>query len=302
MYRGRLKVVLSCPFGSWLAQSMRLWILFHLTTRFVSDGAKIQRTAKEDPTTILNLAPRRDRRRNQEEATHQYQQYELWEPSDISNTLLRWKTHYPDLIRVTTSQDAFGLDRAGDENDCPHDSGKGCLNYFFVMQDFLAHPEGSDSSNRLPEVLWSGEVHGDEQVGPTAVLEAAQLLLDVAQCESLPKVASWGTENWENELQNAEDCRKELEIRYGIDDNGRKWLARLITTRRIVVIPTANALGYYRQVRTEGSVDPNRDFPYDLTDPKSCMQTIAARTLNEVYREHMFQLAFTFHGGMEVIG
>ena len=31
------------------------------------------------------------------------------------------------------------------------------------------------------------------------------------------------------------------------------------------------------------------------------MNTIAARTINEVYREHMFQLALTFHGGMEVV-
>jgi hypothetical protein len=32
------------------------------------------------------------------------------------------------------------------------------------------------------------------------------------------------------------------------------------------------------------------------------MQTIAGRTINEVFREHMFQLALTFHGGTEVVG
>jgi hypothetical protein len=31
------------------------------------------------------------------------------------------------------------------------------------------------------------------------------------------------------------------------------------------------------------------------------MQTIAGRTINELYREHLFQLAFTFHAGMEVV-
>ena len=51
----------------------------------------------------------------------------------------------------------------------------------------------------------------------------------------------------------------------------------------------------------EGVNDPNRDFPYDYKDGKYCMRTIAARTINEIYREHMFQLAFTFHGGMEVL-
>jgi hypothetical protein len=150
--------------------------------------------------------------------------------------------------------------------------------------------------------MLSGEVHGNEQVGPTAVLEAAQLMMDAAVCEASPRVALKGSDSWEKELQNAKECREELESRFGINDNQRQWLARLITTRRIVVIPTANALGYYRKVRTEGEVDPNRDFPYDLTDPKDCMQTIAARTLNEVFREHMFQSSFTFHGGMEVIG
>jgi hypothetical protein len=45
-----------------------------------------------------------------------------------------------------------------------------------------------------------------------------------------------------------------------------------------------------------------RDFPIDITDAQICMQTIAGRTINEVFREHMFQLALTFHGGTEVIG
>jgi hypothetical protein len=65
---------------------------------------------------------------------------------------------------------------------------------------------------------------------------------------------------------------------------------------------TANALGYFRNVRTEEDVDPNRDFPYDIEDPEDCMQTIAGRTINEIYRDHMFQLALTFHAGMEVVG
>jgi len=72
-------------------------------------------------------------------------------------------------------------------------------------------------------------------------------------------------------------------------------------TTRVVILPSANALGYYRNTREEGNVDPNRDFPFDLTDPSKCMQTIAGRTLNEVFREHMIQLSLTFHGGMEVV-
>lgn len=241
------------------------------------------------------------------------QEYELWEPHEITETVQKWAEHYPNLIRVTTAQEAYGLPAAGGPNDCPFDeSVVGCLNQILLLQDFLAHPEGSESSNRLPEILWSGEVHGNEQVGPTAVLEAAQLLLDAATCEALPRIAlkqssttqikgGRANEAWLMELERAQSCRQNLAAR-GIDDGHRRWLARLMTTRRIVIVPTANALGYYQKVREENNIDPNRDFPYDQTDPKMCMQTIAGRTLNEVFREHMFQLSLTFHGGMEVIG
>lgn len=61
-------------------------------------------------------------------------------------------------------------------------------------------------------------------------------------------------------------------------------------------------MGYYRKQRTELQIDPNRDFPYDLLDSTKCMQTIAGRSINEVFRDHIFQLSLTFHAGMEVIG
>jgi hypothetical protein len=93
---------------------------------------------------------------------------------------------YPDFVRVTTSQDAFGLPAAGTVNDCPFDEGVGCKNYILTIQDYKAHPENSQSSNTLPEVLWSGSVHGNERVGPTATMEAASLLLQAAACEAKP--------------------------------------------------------------------------------------------------------------------
>ena len=53
-----------------------------------------------------------------------------------------------------------------------------------TIQDFELHPENSSSSNVLPEVFWSGELHGDERVGPTVVMEAAFLLLGGILCAS----------------------------------------------------------------------------------------------------------------------
>lgn len=135
------------------------------------------------------------------------------------------------------------------------------------------------------------------------MLEAAGLLLDAATCTSYPRlsVQQEGQEAWDEELKRGVDCRQEMKD-IGVSDENMKWLARLVSTRRIVIVPTANALGYFQKRREENGIDPNRDFPYDLRDPRKCMQTIAGRTLNEVFREHMFQLSLTFHGGMEVIG
>ena len=237
------------------------------------------------------------------------QQYALWKASQIRERVHRWAEHYGDFVKLSTAQDAYGLPTAGGEYDCPFDEERtGCLNYILKIQDYEANPIGSEASKRLPEVLWSGEVHGNEQVGPTAVLEATSLLLQAASCEAHPRASlKPATEReqatsqvWRQELEHAQDCRKELRD-FGIDDEHRRWLARLVATRRIVVVPTANALGYFRSRREENNIDPNRDFPYEQ-EPSRCMQTIAGRTLNEVFREHMFQLSLTFHGGMEVVG
>jgi hypothetical protein len=222
-------------------------------------------------------------------------EYHLWKSVEIHEQLLEWKTQYPDFLRVTTSQEKYGLPAAGEDADCPFYSEKGCPNYILEIQDFGVHPADSSSSNNLPEVFWSGCLHGNERVGPTAVVEATALLLEAAQCEALPSSISS-----DHDEQAARDCRKKLKDK-GIDNAHRKWLARLVTTRRIVVVPTSNALGYFQNRREEGLVDPNRDFPYDITDSSQCMQTIAGRTLNEIYRDHLFQLAFTFHAGMEVV-
>ena len=51
----------------------------------------------------------------------------------------------------------------------------------------------------------------------------------------------------------------------------------------------------------EDGIDLNQYFPYYFTDQTLCMQTIAERTINKINRDHVFQLRFTFHGGMEAI-
>ena len=228
-------------------------------------------------------------------------QYQLLLPEEISRRLLSWKTDYPDLCVVTTAQDAYGLPRSGNNHDCLFDEGgAGCLHYIVTLQDLIAHPLDSHSSRQLPEVFLSGALHGNERVGPTAVVEAAALILEAAACEALPSVPPTDSD-YPQQYQRAKSCRSRLASQ-GISTQQRQWLARLLATRRIVLVPTANALGYQRNERTEENMDPNRDFPFDVQDAKECFKTIAGRTLNEIFREHMFQLSLTFHGGTEVIG
>jgi hypothetical protein len=163
--------------------------------------------------------------------------YELWEASRFQLEMRDWEKRFPDFIRLTTAQEAYGLPTAGDADDCPFYEKDGCPNYFFTIQDFIAHPIDSDSSSHLPEVFLSGALHGNERVGPTSVMEASNLLLESAFCEGLPRRSR--SNSVKGDLKEARDCRKALHNK-GIDDVHRKWLARLVSTRRIVVAPTAN--------------------------------------------------------------
>lgn len=111
-----------------------------------------------------------------------------------------------------------------------------------------------------PEVFISGALHGNERVGPQTAIALAEFLLDHA----------------------------------GRAD-GNPWIKRLVQTRRVVIMPTTNAYGYEKNVREENGIDPNRDFNYNVGT--TCFQTMVARAVNEVWRNHLFQLAITFHGG-----
>jgi hypothetical protein len=88
----------------------------------------------------------------------------------------------------------------------------------------------------------------------------------------------------------------------GGSSNCNEWLNLLVRTRTIVLLPISNAVGYDSDhpVREELGIDPNRDFPYDR-EPTQCMRTAVGRAINEVWKQHLFQLAITYHGGMQAI-
>lgn len=157
------------------------------------------------------------------------------------------------LVEVTTAQERYGLPSAG---TCK--SGEPCKQYIVHVTNFATY----DADVGRPEVFFSGELHGDERVGPTATVEFVQLLLD--------QYATY------------------------------EWVRRLVDTRSIWVMPTPNAHGYFEGRRTELGVDVNRDFPVDKSTG-DCMASVAARALNELFRERLFRVAITFHSGIEMI-
>mmetsp|Transcript_24976 Transcript_24976/g.29433 ORF Transcript_24976/g.29433 Transcript_24976/m.29433 type:complete len:742 (+) Transcript_24976:134-2359(+) len=275
------------------------------------NGYKINRGGNVQNVTSFNGDIQQNQVKEPErmEASDEFQEYSILSSAKIFKRLKSMEKIYPNFVTLQSSQQLYGLQGAGGKDDCEFDHDvsftDGCKNYILTIEDHAAHPNGSESWKRLPEVFLSGALHGNERVGPTAVVETANLLLEAASCEAKPhgmepKVDDESRSKWLLSKEEGHACRKEL-YRIGIDDASRKWLARLVTTRRIVIMPTPNALGYYRNHRTELDIDPNRDFPFDLADSSQCMQTIAGRSINEVFRDHIFQLSLTFHAGMEVI-
>ena len=136
---------------------------------------------------------------------------------------------------------------------------------------------------------------GDERVGPVVMIEVAKLLVSAAACESGGRFKQ--TE--ECEILTSKYTRQQI-----------SWLARLVSTRRIIIVPAANSKGYYYRERGEllrtqfdtnnQWIDPNRDFSFD-NSPNNCMRTIAARSVNEIFRKYLIQMSMTYHAGIENI-
>ena len=181
--------------------------------------------------------------------------YTYYNYESIVKQLHELEANYPDIIQVSTAQDDYNLPSPGNCGSSP------CKQWIVRVtnEETLPAPE-------RPEVFFSGELHGNERIGPTTIMEMLELLA----------TSYYG----------------------GV--NGNPWLNHLVDTRIMYFMPATNALGYYNNRRGERGVDPNRDFPIDNLNG-NCMRTVAARALNELWREHLFQLAITFHGGMRAI-
>ncbi|CDF38763.1 unnamed protein product [Chondrus crispus] len=180
---------------------------------------------------------------------------------------------YPKLLRLYSAQQTFLLPHVGNctqLESATDEVGTNAPCTIWVVE--LSNLETLPSEPERPEMMVSGTLHGNEVIGPHAVLAFLEHM--VSNYESDPHIK------------------------------------RMVDTRLVVATPMTNAIGFSLERRseihsmengTETSVDPNRDFGFDQ-DPTKCMRTVAARTLNELFRTHLFRVLITFHGGTNVIG
>ena len=212
------------------------------------------------------------RRRNKDESTNtldviqmnkgnthpKSKPFHLLSSSEIHDRLRLYSNTYPDLVTLKRAQDDFKYvpQAAGGDDDCPFEENiKGCPNDYLVIEDKTMHRINYESWSTLPEIFLSGSVHGNERVGPTAVVETVGLLLESAACEAMgPSLPVNDTLYWLSSsmmernkdtppgfhTRQAEKCRTKLRNKWGVDDDERRWMARLVSTRRIVVLPVAN--------------------------------------------------------------
>ena len=207
--------------------------------------------------------------------------------TEIVDELQRLERVYPQYVDLYDAQSRFGLGHPGatPSNPAPRIcDGIPCRQWIvrITNEDTLNADATAinGGSGERPEVFFSGALHGNEQIGPNAVIDLVTLL-----------------------VENRARARRRAP-----DDAWDPWLVRLVDTRALFFMPMTNAWGYANNRRGEinpalpyDEMDPNRDFPYDVLSPTECMRTVTARAVNELYRRHAFQLAVTFHGGMRAI-
>ncbi|ETV92799.1 hypothetical protein, variant 2 [Aphanomyces invadans] len=201
------------------------------------------------------------------DAMFQYRTYE-----EMVQTMMALNASHPDVVDLFVAQDKYGLPYPTDLQ-CGEEHGVAvpCKQYVLRITN-----ESTWDGDR-PEVFFSGALHGNERVGPQATMELALLLVDYATSFAAGSTSSDST-----------NVRR-----------SKAWLHRLVNSRSIYMMPMTNSHGYYHNKREENGVDPNRDYNYKTNG--NCMQAMTSRAVNELWRDHMFQLAVTFHGGMRCV-
>ena len=202
-------------------------------------------------------------------ASFQPKTFKYYSYKDIMATFTSLARTCPHYIKIDTSQSRYNLDHV------PGCNGANCENLIVYLTDFDTY------TLSRPHYYISGLVHGNEEIGPTSLVEFAMYFC--------------------NGTANASADNKSFHI---------------LKSKLFIFTPMTNAFGYANEQREDRViikntsemklVDPNRDFPYfdynhsDVSE--QCMQTLTSRTVNEIFNEHIVQAAITFHGGINVLG
>lgn len=115
---------------------------------------------------------------------------------------------YPNICSTYTAQEKYNLPTAGKCGDKP------CKQWVVVVGNKAKHVAST------PELFFSGALHGNERVGPTAVVELVEFLVS----------------------------------HYGKNE----FVTRMVDSRLVVAMPMPNAWGYYRSMREELSSDRSK--------------------------------------------
>lgn len=191
---------------------------------------------------------------------------------EIHQRLVELVKTYPNILRMYSAQQTFLLPHVGNCTQFKSASDTigipaPCTIWVVELSNFNTLP----SDPMRPEMLVSGLLHGDEVIGPQAVLAFIEYMA----------------------------------LNYA--SNG--FVKRMVDTRLVTLVPMTNAIGFFNGERIERqmegnrtlTIDPNRDFGFSQ-DPEKCMQTVAARAVNELFRMHLFRVLITFHGGTNALG
>eukprot|EP01083_Nonionella_stella_P109269 318431_1 len=194
----------------------------------------------------------------------QSREFYAYSYDEIVSKLDKWQNEHSNIFNLYTAREKYNLFLPASVT-CGKLSTQ-CEHHIVIITN---HETWSNDVSR-PHVFLSGALHGNEQVGPTTLVELIDYLLF----------------EYKNNANNA-------------------WIKYLINNRVIILTPMTNSIGYAQSQREEqgihSRIDPNRDFPYHLRQSSECMKSIAARVINEIFREYLIQLAITFHGGMRAI-
>mmetsp|Transcript_38594 Transcript_38594/g.38119 ORF Transcript_38594/g.38119 Transcript_38594/m.38119 type:complete len:170 (+) Transcript_38594:3-512(+) len=149
--------------------------------------------------------------------------YKYLNYTQINQKISELAKEYPDLIKAESIHQKYNLPHQG--GDCGHSK---CVITYVSISDYKIPP-----GNKV-QVYLSGNLHGDEQLGPNVLVYLA---------EYLAKTYNDGDISHFNNLRE----------------------------REIIMTPMTNAQGYYWNHRHEETdkgqrIDVNRDFPYNRDD------------------------------------